>query len=45
MNNKDFKESVYELAFGDNAINRGFNDLEVLEEIKKFSDLALEVED
>tara|TARA_B100000519_G_scaffold135596_1_gene117153 strand:+ start:2190 stop:2444 length:255 start_codon:yes stop_codon:yes gene_type:complete len=29
----DFIERVYELAFGDNAINRGFTDEEVLERL------------
>ena len=24
----DFKEEIYEIAFGDNAINRDFDDLE-----------------
>ena len=27
----DFKEEIYEIAFGDNAINRDFDDLEVIE--------------
>ena len=40
-----FKESVYEIAFGDNAINRDFSPREVIEELKKFSDKALELED
>jgi hypothetical protein len=45
MECKDFKEEVYEIAFGDNAINRNFSDEEVLEELRRFSDEALEFED
>jgi len=41
MNDKDFIELVFEIAFGDNAINRGFSKEEVIKEIKRFSDLAL----
>ena len=36
---KQFKEQVYELAFGDNAINRDFTDEEVLK--KLFNDLQI----
>ncbi len=36
-----FKEDVYELAFGDNAINKGYSDEEVLVKLREFSDLAL----
>ena len=35
---KNFTETVYELAFGDNAINRGFSESEVLQMIKQMSD-------
>jgi len=45
MNDKDFIELVFEIAFGDNAINRGFSKEEVIKEIKRFSDLALIYED
>ena len=45
MNDKDFIESVFEIAFGDNAINREFSKEEVIKELKRFSDLALEYED
>ncbi len=41
MTKNEFIEEVYELAFGDNAINRQFSYDEVLEELKKFSDNAL----
>ena len=34
----DFKEEIYEIAFGDNAINRDFDDLEVIERIQSYSD-------
>jgi len=44
MNDKDFIESVFEIAFGDNAINREFSKEEVIKELKRFSDLALEYE-
>ena len=40
-NDKSFREEVYELAFGDDAINKDFSDREVLEELRKFSDKAL----
>ena len=44
MNDKDFIESVFEIAFGDNAINRDFSKDDVIKELKRFSDLALEYE-
>jgi len=37
-----FLEEVYEITFGDNAINRGFSPEEVIEELKSFSDKALD---
>ena len=37
----DFKTEVYELAFGADAIDKGYTDKEVLEMIKEFSDKAL----
>jgi hypothetical protein len=36
-----FKEEVYELAFGDDAINKGYTEEEVLAMIREFSDKAL----
>jgi hypothetical protein len=33
----EFKEAIYELAFGDNAINRGFSEEEVIATIKGFA--------
>ena len=38
---KEFIELVYELAFGDDAINKGYSHEEVLERITEFSDLSL----
>ena len=37
MSDKEFKEEIYELAFGDNAINRGFSEEEVIAMIKGFA--------
>ena len=34
----DFKEEIYEIAFGENAINRDFDELEVIERIQSYSD-------
>lgn len=36
-----FKERVYELAFGDDAINKDYSDDEVLAVLREFSDKAL----
>ena len=38
---ENFIESVYEIAFGDNAINRDFTEKEVIDKIREFSDNAL----
>jgi hypothetical protein len=40
-----FIEEVFEIAFGDDAINREFSYEEVLDELLKFSNLALTVEE
>jgi hypothetical protein len=45
MTKDQFIEEVYEIAFGDNAINRDFTQEEVIAELKKFSDEALKWED
>ena len=37
MRTKEFREAIYELAFGDNAINRGFSEEEVIATIKGFA--------
>jgi hypothetical protein len=36
----NFKQEIYEIAFGDDAINRNFTEAEVIERIKEFSDKA-----
>mgnify|MGYP005711563609 FL=1 len=36
-----FREEVYEIAFGDNAINRDFSMGEVLDQLMQYSDDAL----
>lgn len=41
MNKDQFIEEVFEIAFGDSAINRDFSFEEVLEELSRFSDEAL----
>jgi hypothetical protein len=45
MTDKQFKEAVYELAFGDNAINKGYSDEEVIAVLREFSDDALRYEE
>ncbi len=40
----NFLEEVYELAFGDDAINRQYDPMEVLERLKEFSNNALKWE-
>jgi len=40
----DFIEQVFEIAFGDNAINRDFTYDEVIEKLKEFSDNSLILE-
>ena len=40
-----FIEEIYELAFGEDAINRDFSHGEVIEQIREFSDHALEWEE
>ena len=36
----NFKQEIYEIAFGDDAINKNFTEDEVIERIKEFSDKA-----
>mgnify|MGYP005697202243 FL=1 len=45
MTNTEFMEEVFEIAFGDDAINRDFNKREVLNRLRKFSYDALLLED
>ena len=40
-----FIEEAYEIAFGDNAFNRGFDAEEVLVQLREFSDNALKWEE
>ncbi len=40
-----FIEEIYEIAFGEDAINRDFSHDEVIEQIREFSDNALEWEE
>ena len=40
-----FVENVFELAFGDNAINKEYTKQEVLKRLREFSDLALKQKD
>lgn len=35
MSDEEFKERIYEIAFGDNAINREFCETEVVNELEK----------
>jgi lipoate-protein ligase A len=41
MNQKQFIEEVFEIAYGENAINRNFTFEEVIETLREFSDNAL----
>ena len=41
MNDKHFKETIYELAFGCSAIDKDYSDDEVIAMIREFSDKAL----
>ena len=41
----NFLEEVYEIAFGDDAINRQYDPMDVLERLKEFSDNALKWEE
>ena len=36
-----FEEQVFEIAFGDDAVNRGFTKENVLEQLRYFSDRSL----
>ena len=44
-NVKNFIEEVYEIAFGDEALNRDFSPEEVIEELQSFSDKALKYDE
>ena len=40
MTDKEFLENVYEIAFGDNAINNDYSHEEALRRLMSFSDTA-----
>ena len=44
MKKDKFIEEVFEIAFGDNAINRDYSYDEVIDQLLEFSDLALKYE-
>ena len=44
MSDKQFIEEVYEVAFGDDAINKGYERWEVIECLKEFSEGAFQYE-
>jgi len=44
MDNKQFIERVYELAFGHDAINRNFSHAEVIEQLEEFNEDSLKWE-
>ena len=45
MNKDEFVEEIFEIAFGDDAINRGFEFEEVVTRIREYSDKAYEAEE
>lgn len=45
MNQQRFIEDVFEIAFGDSAIYKGYTMEEVLEKLREFSDHALIAEE
>ena len=44
MSKEEFIEGAFEIAFGDNAINRDFSFEEVLMELREFSDTAQQLQ-
>ena len=45
ITDKEFKEEVFEIAFGDRAINKEYSNEEVINKLREYSDKALEVEE
>jgi hypothetical protein len=45
MSEREFIEEVYEIAFGDDAINRDFSREEVLGRLREFSDKSYILDD
>ena len=41
MNNQEFIEKVYEIAFGHDAINRNFGHAEVIEQLEEYNEDSL----
>ena len=41
MNNQEFIEKVYEIAFGHDAINRNFSHAEVIEQLEEYNEDSL----
>ena len=41
MNYYDFTETVYEIAFGNDAINKGYSDEDILNKLLEYSNKAL----
>ena len=44
MSEEEFIAEVFEIAFGDDAVNRDYTFDEVLLELREFSDTALQLE-
>ena len=44
MNKEQFLSNVFEIAFGDNAINKNYSYEEVLKRLREFSDNAFQWE-
>jgi len=45
MNKNEFMEHIFELAFGEDAINKGYLFEEVIEKIKEYSDKSWEYDE
>ena len=45
MNNTQFIEQIYEIAFGDDAINKGYTQEDVINRLMDYSNIALQHED
>ena len=45
MTNTQFLEQIYEIAFGDDAINKGYTQEDVINRLMDYSNIALQHED
>lgn len=45
MSNEEFIEVIFEIAFGNDAVNKDYSKEEVLDTIRQFSDNALKYEE